>query len=154
MFIPAGSSFNRFSPVTATRRRRVKNYTARPWIDPDALSRTALAVSAAEGSGVFEQLASELAEILGVDVGFIAVYDDPARTQMRMLAFSLDGRAARAVQLPARRHAVRAGGRARVPVRARRARARSFPTATCSAGSALESYAAYPLNDAAGGRSA
>ena len=58
----------------------------------DALSRAALAVSAAEGGGVFDRLAGELAEILGVDIGFIAVFADPARTQMRMLAFSLDGK--------------------------------------------------------------
>src|SRR5688572_33105531 len=59
----------------------------------DTLSRAALAVSAAEGgSGVFDRLAGDLADILGVAIGFIAVFADPARTQMRMLAFRLDGR--------------------------------------------------------------
>ena len=39
----------------------------------DALSRAALAVSVAEGTGVFDRLAGEVADILGVDAGFIAV---------------------------------------------------------------------------------
>ena len=66
----------------------------------DALSRAALAVSSADGSGVFDRLAAGLAEILRVDVGFIAVFADAARTQMRMLAFSLDGRRRRSGVCP------------------------------------------------------
>ena len=58
----------------------------------DALRRAAVAVSHAEGDGVFERLTGELADILGVAVGFIAVFADLARSQMRMLAFHLDGR--------------------------------------------------------------
>src|SRR5580765_7446453 len=54
----------------------------------DSLRRAALAVSAAEGGGVFDRLAG----ILGVAIGFIAVFDDPERSRMRMLAFHLDGR--------------------------------------------------------------
>ena len=57
----------------------------------DTLRRAALAVSAVEGGAVFDRLAAELADILGVAIAFVAVYADPARTHMRMLAFRLDG---------------------------------------------------------------
>ena len=68
--------------------------------EQDALSRAALAISSAEGAGVFERLSSELADILRVDVGFIAVFADEARAEMRMLAFCLDGR----MRAPSGRH--------------------------------------------------
>ena len=58
----------------------------------DTLRRAALAVSAAEGGEVYERLAGELADILGVAIAFIAVFADPGRSKMRMLAFRLDGK--------------------------------------------------------------
>src|SRR5688572_33262924 len=59
----------------------------------DALRRAALAVSAAEESGrIYDRLATELSDILGMAIAFVAVFADPGRTQMRMLAFCLDGR--------------------------------------------------------------
>ena len=58
----------------------------------DPLSRAALAVSAAEEGGIFDRLAAELADILGVAIGFVAVFADPSRSHMRMLSFRLDGR--------------------------------------------------------------
>ena len=63
----------------------------------EALSRAALAVSSAEGGAVFNRLAGDVSKILGVDVGFIAVFADPALLEMRILAFSLDGRARKPV---------------------------------------------------------
>ena len=115
----------------------------------DALSRAALAISAAEGGGVYDRLAGELAQILGVDVGFIAVFADPAQTRMRMLAFSLDGRIRAPFVYPLANtpcarvvghefHSLAAGAR------------EEFPQNDLLGRLGLESYAAYPLNDAAG----
>src|SRR6186997_3247941 len=100
--------------------------------DQDALSRAALAISSAEGAGVFDRLSSELADILRVDVGFIAVFADEARAEMRMLAFCLDGRmrAPSTMRCPAR-PAPRSSGTSSIACR--RARAASSRTATCSA---------------------
>jgi len=115
----------------------------------DALSRAALAVSAAEGGGVFDRLASGVAEILGVDIGFIAVFADPARSEMRMLAFSLDGRIRPpfTYALEGTPCAAVVGREFRcVPAGARK----EFPEDDLLGKLGLESYAAYPLNDAAG----
>ena len=57
-----------------------------------ALQRAALAVSRAGGPRVYEALIAELADILEVDVAFVAVFDDVGRTHMRSLAAWLDGR--------------------------------------------------------------
>jgi PAS domain S-box-containing protein len=115
----------------------------------DALTRAALAVSAAEGSGVFERLASELADILRVDVGFIAVFADESRAQMRMLAFCLDGRMRPSFSYPlSGTPCERVVGRQFlcVPQGARR----EFPHNDLLGRLGLDSYAAYPLNNAAG----
>src|SRR5262245_36566421 len=115
----------------------------------DALSRAALAVSAAEGGEVFERLASEAAEILGVDVGFIAVFDDAARTQMRMLAFSVDGRRRKpfSYRLEGTPCAAVVGRQFRGVASGAR---KEFPKNDLIGKLGIESYAAYPLNDAAG----
>jgi PAS domain-containing protein len=116
----------------------------------DTLSRAALAVSAAEGGGgVFDRLAGDLADILGVAIGFIAVFADPARTQMRMLAFRLDGR----MRTP---FTYRLEGTPCASVVGREFRCvqsgarREFPQGDLFAKLGLESYAAYPLNDTRG----
>ena len=115
----------------------------------DPLTRAALAVSAAEGGGVFDRLAGELAEILGVDIGFIAAFDDPARTRMRMLAFSLDGRIRAPFAYPlSGTPCARVVGR-QFHVLAAGAR-QEFPANDLIGRLGVESYAAYPLNDAAG----
>jgi PAS domain S-box-containing protein len=115
----------------------------------DALSRAALAVSSADGSGVFDRLAAGLAEILRVDVGFIAVFADAARTQMRMLAFSLDGR-----MRPPFNYALEGTPCAAVVGRQFRffgsGARKEFPRNDLFAKLGLESYAALPLSDAAG----
>ena len=69
---------------------------------------------------------------------------------MRMLAFSPRRPHAAAVQLPAGGHAVRARWSAASSAACRRARAASSRRTICSAKLGLDSYAAYPLNDAAG----
>src|SRR5688572_20320564 len=115
----------------------------------DALSRAALAVSAAEGDGVFDRLAVELADILGVDIGFIAVFADAARSEMRMLAFSVDGKLRKpfAYPLAGTPCAAVVGRQFRcVPEGARK----EFPESDLLGKLGLESYAAYPLNDASG----
>jgi PAS domain S-box-containing protein len=115
----------------------------------DALNRAALAVSAAEGGGVFDRLALEVAEILGVDVGFIAVFDGPARTQMRMLAFALDGKLRKpfSYKLEGTPCAAVVGREFRSVASGAR---KEFPRNDLIGKHGIESYAAYPLNDAAG----
>jgi len=106
-------------------------------------------VSAAEGGGVFDRLACGVAEILGVDIGFIAVFADPAHSEMRMLAFSLDGRIRPpfTYALEGTPCAAVVGREFRcVPSGARQ----EFPENDLLGKLGLESYAAYPLNDAAG----
>jgi len=117
--------------------------------DTDALSRAARALSAPEGESVFERLAREVAEILGVDIGFIAVFDDPARLQMRMLAFTLDGRLRKPFVYPLEGTPCAAVvGR---EFRSLASGARDeFPGSDLFARLGVESYAAYPLNDASG----
>ena len=56
------------------------------------LQRAALAVSRGGGPKVYEALIAELADILEVDVAFVAVFDDVGRNRMRSLAAWLDGR--------------------------------------------------------------
>jgi len=115
----------------------------------DSLRRAALAVSAAEGSGTYERLAGDLAGILGVAVAFVAVFDNPERSRMRMLAFHLDGRlrepfayeleGSPCAQVVGREfHCVPSGAR------------QKFPHDELFAKLGLDSYAAYPVNDAAG----
>src|SRR5262245_23581724 len=115
----------------------------------DSLRRAALAVSAAEGGGVFDRLAGDLAGILGVAVGFISVFDDPARTRMRMLAFSLDGRLRKpfTYELEGTPCASVVGDKFRF---VRSGARREFPKDDLFAKLELESYAAFPLNDSKG----
>jgi len=115
----------------------------------DSLRRAALAVSAAEGGGVFDRLAGDLAGILGVAIGFIAVFDDPARSRMRMLAFQLDGRLRKpfTYELAGSPCASVVGKEFRCVASGAR---REFPNDDLLAKLGLESYAAFPLNDAAG----
>ena len=117
--------------------------------EQDALSRAALAISSAEGAGVFERLSSELADILRVDVGFIAVFADEARAEMRMLAFCLDGqmRAPFNYRLPGTPCAEVVGNQFHcLPEGARR----EFPDSDLFRKLEIDSYAAHPLNNAAG----
>jgi len=117
--------------------------------DQDALSRAALAISSAEGASVFERLSSELADILRVDVGFIAVFADEARAEMRMLAFCLDGRmrAPFNYALPGSPCAKVVGHQFQcLPEGARR----EFPDSDLFRKLQIDSYAAHPLNNAAG----
>ncbi len=58
----------------------------------EALRAAALAVSTAEGDGVFSELVRYLAAILRVDVAMIAVYVNDDSMRMRTLAARLDGK--------------------------------------------------------------
>ena len=58
----------------------------------DALRSAALAVSAVEGEGLFGELVQSLAQILGVDIAFIALPSPTDASKLRMLAFCVDGR--------------------------------------------------------------
>jgi PAS domain S-box-containing protein len=116
----------------------------------DALRRAALAVSAAEESGrIYDRLATELSDILGMAIAFVAVFADPGRTQMRMLAFCLDGRMRAPFTYPLEGSpcAGVVGDQFRSVASGAR---REFPHNDLLAKLGLESYAAYPLNDAAG----
>jgi PAS domain S-box-containing protein len=115
----------------------------------EALRAAALAVSGAEGAEVFEGLAARLAEILRVDLGFIARFADGSRSHMRMLAFHLDGRLRRPFT-----YALEGTPCAEVVGREFRfvalGASAQFSGDDMFAKLGLESYAAYPLNDAAG----
>ena len=131
----------------------MKNYTARPW---ERSFRTRIHSAAPRsrsrpprGRRVFDRLASELADILRVDVGFIAVYADEVRAEMRMLAFCLDGRMRPPFSYPLQgTPCAQVVGRQFLclPSGARR----EFPDNDLFRKLGLDSYAAYPLNDAAG----
>ncbi len=58
----------------------------------ESMRRAAIAVSTAEGEGVFRELTRSLAAILGVDIAFIALPVPEDRCRLRMLAFHVDGR--------------------------------------------------------------
>ena len=114
-----------------------------------ALQRAALAVSRAGGARVYESLIGELAQILEVDVAFVAVFDDAARTHMHTLAARLDGRVLRnfeyelegtpCAQVVGRDfHFVAEGAAAH------------FRPGTVFAAKGMDCYAAYPLFDAGG----
>ena len=64
--------------------------TARTRVE-QAMRRAALAVSAVEGEGLFGDLVRSLAEILAVDIAFIALPVPSDARKLRMLAFCVDG---------------------------------------------------------------
>ncbi|MGE5731812.1 MAG: PAS domain-containing protein, partial [Gemmatimonas sp.] len=115
----------------------------------DALRAAALAVSSAEGEGVFGELVRYLAEILDVDVAMIAVHTDRDRGRMRTLAACLDGKALANFEYalagsPCRHvvgRAFRFCGDGVNP---------EFPRGTLFAEKGMNSYAALPLNDSSG----
>jgi PAS domain S-box-containing protein len=115
----------------------------------EALTRAALAVSGAGGARVFEQLALQLAEILGVGAVVIAVFVDAARRRMQTLASCLDGRL-----LPAIEYDVATSPCAGVVGRDFRFVAsgvhHEFRAGTVFSDRGFDSYAAYSLADGAG----
>ncbi len=115
----------------------------------DALRAAALAVSGAEGEGVFGELARYLAEVLDVDVAMIAVFADGDRTRMRTLAACLDGTPLANFQYaldgsPCRAVAGRAFRFVGAGVNP------EFPPGTLFRAKGMDSYAALPLNDSSG----
>jgi len=118
-------------------------------LSEEALRAAALAVSSAEGEGIFRELVRYLSEILAVDVAMIAVYADAHRKRMRTLAACLDGKALGTFEYALEgspcRHVVgrdfRFVGEGVHP---------EFPAGTLFAAKGMDSYAALPLNDSAG----
>ena len=115
----------------------------------EALRAAALAVSSAEGEGIFRALVRYLSEILGIDVAMIAVYANPERTKMRTLAACLDGKALANFEYGLEgspcRHVVGRDFRF-----VGQGVHREFPPGTLFAAKGMDSYAALPLNDSAG----
>ena len=113
------------------------------------LRAAALAVSGALGSSVFAELARSLAEILHVDIAFIARPDDVAPGTMKVLAMQFDGASidggSYALAGTPCEGVLRDGFRV-VPQRA----AELFPGDGTLRGNAIEGYAGYPLTDRAG----
>jgi PAS domain S-box-containing protein len=114
-----------------------------------AFQRAALAVSSVGGPQVFEELVRSLAAILTVDVAFVAVFRDDDPTRMRTLATWLDGKLLRNFD-----YALAGSPCASVVGREFRYVASGvngeFKPDTIFAAKGMDSYAAYPLNDADG----
>jgi PAS domain S-box-containing protein len=115
----------------------------------DALRRGALAVSAAGGENVFEELVRALATILDVDIAFVALPITGQPSRLRMLAFYSDGRMIRDFEYPI------AGTPCETVVGQQyrvypSALARHFPEDTDFKTWGLDSYAGLPLNDVHG----
>jgi PAS domain S-box-containing protein len=131
-------------PIASSRATTVERSSSE-----HALQRAALAVSAAGGPQVYRTLVAELAEILRVDVAFVAVFSDAGRTRMRSLAAILDGR-------PLRNFDYQLAGSPCAQVVGRdfryvaRGVAAEFPSGTIFAAKGMDCYAAYPLSAAAG----
>ncbi len=106
-------------------------------------------MSAAGGARVYDVLIAELADVLGVDVAFVAVFDDVDRTRMRTLAAVLDGRALRNFD-----YALAGSPCAQVVGRDFRfvpkGVAAEFAPDTIFAAKGMDCYAAYPLTGAGG----
>jgi len=115
----------------------------------EALRAAALAVSSAEGEGIFGELVRYLSEILDVDVAMISVYADGDRTRMRTLAARLDGKARANFE-----YALQGSPCQHVVGRAFRFVSEGvnpeFPPGTMFKAKGIDSYAALPLNDSAG----
>jgi PAS domain S-box-containing protein len=115
----------------------------------DALSSAALAVSTGEDESLYRELVRYLATILGVDGAFIATFDPVDPCQLHMCAFHLDGRIVENFAYPM------AGTPCELVVgqqfRFYPSRLMElFPVDTDFRNLGVESYAGYPLNDAAG----
>jgi PAS domain S-box-containing protein len=113
------------------------------------LRAAALAVSGALGSAVFAELARSLAEILHVDIAFIARPDDVEPGTMKVLAMQFDGASidggSYAITGTPCEGVLRDGFRV-VPQRA----AELFPGDGTLRDNGIEGYAGYPLTDRAG----
>ena len=114
-----------------------------------ALQRAALAVSRAGGPRVYEALIAELADILEVDVAFVAVFDDVGRTQLRSLAAWLDGHLLRnfCYALAGTPCAQVVGREFRYVAQGASA---DFAADTIFTAKGMDCYAAYPLFDGSG----
>ncbi len=115
----------------------------------EILREAALAVSGAEGPDIFDQLVRSLAAILKADVALISVFADDSGERLRTAALCLDGQIVPNVEYSlANTPCADVVGREYryypVQVRSR------FPADSMMAGLGVDTYAGYPLNDAAG----
>ncbi|MFO1325055.1 MAG: PAS domain S-box protein [Burkholderiales bacterium] len=115
----------------------------------EAMQAAALAVSTAEGEGVFRGLVDSLARILGVELAFIALPSDERPGELKMLAFHMDGKTIEDFRYPM-------AGTPCETVIGQRYRAypsdlqRLFPQDGDFAQLGVNAYAGYPLTDAHG----
>ena len=115
----------------------------------DALSSAALAVSTSEEETLYRELVRYLATILGADGAFIATFDPADPCRLHMLAFHLDGRIVENFAYPMM-------GTPCERVVGQQYRfypsqlTELFPSDGDFRRLGVESYAGYPLNDAAG----
>ena len=134
---------NRPDRATAPAGTRSDASTAR------AFQQAALAVSSVGGSEVFVELMSRLAAILAVDVAFVAVFRDDDPSLMRTLATWLDGKVLRNFE-----YMLEGSPCANVVGREFRyvpsGVSPQFPEGSLFGAKGMDSYAAFPLNDAAG----
>jgi len=115
----------------------------------DALSSAALAASQAEGEPLFRELARYLATSLGVDGAFIATLDEQQPGQMQVRAFHLDGATRENFSYEVRGtpcEKVVGHGFRHYPARL----TDLFPGDSDFRDLGFDSYAGYPLADAAG----
>jgi PAS domain S-box-containing protein len=114
-----------------------------------SLMRAALAVSGAGGEDVFAELTAALADLLGADAVFIAVFKDNDPAVMRTLACVLDGRLLKPFEYALRGtpcedvtgrdfKCLESGTMAR------------FPPGSLFAAKGMDGYAGYPLTGSAG----
>jgi PAS domain S-box-containing protein len=126
---------------------RVRN-VSHLW-NEEILRHAALAVSGAEGVNIFDQLVRSLATILKVDAAFIAVFADASGERLRTVGVCLDRQIVANVEYGI-------AGTPCADVVGRDFRyypaqvGSQFPGDSMIQGLAVESYAGYPLNDAAG----
>jgi len=130
--------------------RRLRSTDAPAWTDAaEAMYRAAQAVAGASGVGTMAALVQELALILSVATVFVAVFTDSSRRTLRTVACVFDGKALSNFDYPLSGSPfaqVVGHGYRFIPGGV----AAEFPPGAMLPAERMESYAAFPLNDADG----
>ena len=116
----------------------------------EALRGAALAVSTAEGAALYQELTRYLATTLGVECCFIAECTSSATTHVRTLAVYTERGYEENIEYALPGHRLRHGGRSGFPPGSRGCAQPVPRTTRMFKRLAIESYAAYPLNDSHG----